>query len=554
MSMTGPGPEAATLQLSFSPIKQFIFSWPAVDNVEYYQLLESAYADEPYTQVGLDITAETTSITAPLYLRPSASYILRSCGAGECIDSSPVPVTGSLAEAVGYFKASNTGVGDWFGVSVALSRDGNTLAVGAFLEDDSVSDDMDNSATDSGAVYVFHRDNKEWSLQQRIKARRADPGDHFGRSVALSSDGNMLVVGAPQEDSSSTTIDVGDTDNGYSDAGAAYAFLRSGNEWSQIAYIKATDTAPGAHFGDCVTIDGLGKKIAVGANTTGLMPANSGRVYVYRLDNMMKWEVNAVLQASNPDDGDGFGWSVAFSGDGETLAIGAYHEDSAAATNPADNSLEDSGAVYIFTPIGGSWNQRAYLKAMSPSTQDLFGYQVALNANGTVLAVAAYQEDSATSVVNGIPDDDAPDSGAVYVFTGGGTTWTQEAFLKPTNTQAGDWFGGSVAIDDAGELVAVGAFNEGSEAVGINGDPGNEGAPKAGAIYVFKRKGGIWSQQAYVKAANTGTLDHLGTSVAFSGDGATLAGSAIGEASNAMGVGGELSDDSRAEAGAVYLF
>ncbi|MEX1363042.1 MAG: FG-GAP repeat protein, partial [Nannocystaceae bacterium] len=128
-------PDAPVLALGFSPIKQLDSTWAAVAEAEYYQLLESAAPGEPFVQLGGDIVGESASFEMPLHLRWEASYVLRACNVAGCTDSAVVDVVGSLAEAVGYVKASNTGASDLFGWSVALSGDGSTLAVGAYQED-----------------------------------------------------------------------------------------------------------------------------------------------------------------------------------------------------------------------------------------------------------------------------------------------------------------------------------------------------------------------------------------------------------------------------------
>src|SRR5664279_2639499 len=97
-------------------------------------------------------------------------------------------------------------------------------------------------------------------------------------------------------------------------------------------------------------------------------------------------------------------------------------------------------------------------------------------------------------------DNNAGQSGAAYVFVRSGTTWTQQAYLKASNTNASDQFGISVAV--SGETVVVGAVNEQSDATGINGNQNDNSLSNAGAVYVFVRSGTTWTQQAYLKASN----------------------------------------------------
>jgi hypothetical protein len=152
-------------------------------------------------------------------------------------------------------------------------------------------------------------------------------------------------------------------------------------------------------------------------------------------------------------------------------------------------------------------------------------------------------------------DNSAVGSGAAYVFVRSGTTWTQQAYLKASNTDARDVFGASVAV--SGDTVVVGAagvppYGEASNATGVNGDQSDNSAPGAGAAYVFVRSGTNWTQQAYLKASNTDAGDQFGRAVAASGD--TVVSGAPVESSNATGVNGDQSDNSAFGAGAAYIF
>jgi hypothetical protein len=171
--------------------------------------------------------------------------------------------------------------------------------------------------------------------------------------------------------------------------------------------------------------------------------------------------------------------------------------------------------------------------------------------SGNTLAIGAHQEDSATQGVDGDQDDNtAASSGAVYVFRRTGTAWQQEAYLKASNSGAGDVFGSSVALSD--DTLAVGAFYEDSAAQGIGANQDDNDAQQRGAVYVFRRTGTIWQQEAYLKASNTGLDDFFGISVELSGE--TLAVGAPGEDSAARGVGGDQDNDGAPGSGAVYVF
>jgi hypothetical protein len=331
-----------------------------------------------------------------------------------------------------------------------------------------------------------------------LKASNTQAEDLFGHSIALSGDGGTLVVGAPWEDSDADGINGDEGDDSALYAGAAYVFIRDGDLWKQQAYIKA----------------------------------------------------------SNSGAGDQFGSSVALSHDGNTMAVGALWEDSAATgVNPPngqmDNNAWNAGAVYVFNRIGTTWQQQAYVKASNTDSSntteqnDLFGHSVALSADGDTLAVGAnYESSNATGVdpPNGEANNDAPHAGAVYVFARTAGDWTQQAYIKASNSGQNDEFGYSVALNEDGTTLAVGARWEASATTIINGDGSNDDAPYAGAAYVFVHNGTNWEEQAYIKAANAAAGHWFGLSLDLSDDGNHLVVSAIAEASGAIG------------SGAVYLY
>ncbi len=278
--------------------------------------------------------------------------------------------------------------------------------------------------------------------------------------------------------------------------------------------------------------------------------------------------LQAYVKASNTGAADDFGFAVALSGDGNTLVVGAPGEASARTgvtagivdETTAGNAAPGAGAVYVYTRSGTTWTQQAYIKASNPGAGDQFGTSVALSSDGITLAVGATGEDGArTGVTASIVDETtagnaAPSAGAVYVYTRSGTTWTQEAYIKASNTGVLDLFGFSVSLSGDGNILAVGAIGESSAVTGIGGNQADNTAPDAGAVYVFTRSiAATWTQQAYVKASNTGSGDHFGTSAALSSDGTTLAVGATGEDSSATGIGGNQADNSTAGAGAVYV-
>ena len=376
------------------------------------------------------------------------------------------------------------------------------------------------------------------------KASNTGMNDTLGFSVSLS--GNTLAVGASGEASASSATPGDDSRAG---AGAVYVFVRAGSTWIQQAYLKASNVDANDGFGQSVSLSG--DTLAVGAPGEDSVDVNNqsdnsasvaGAVYVF-IRVGTTWTQQQYLKASNIDAGDQFGQSVSLSGD--TLAVAAPREASADVNNPADNSASQAGAVYVFTRKTAFWTQQAYLKGSNTGANDHLGSSISLS--GDTLAVGATGEASAS----GDPaDNSATQAGAVYVFTRTNKIWTQQQYLKASNPRMGSMFGWSVSL--SADTLAVGALNESSAATGADGNQADSSAIGAGAVYVFVRAGTTWTQQAYLKASNTGAGDSFGASVSLSGD--ILAASAVAEASAATGLDGNQADNSAVGAGAVYVF
>src|SRR5438046_3402650 len=236
-----------------------------------------------------------------------------------------------------------------------------------------------------------------------IKASNTKMDDHFGNGgtreghgVAISGDGSTLAVGAPYESSGGRGIDGKQNDNSVYSAGAVFMFVKQNNNWSQQAYIKA----------------------------------------------------------SNPGQSYKFGFHVSLSQDGNTLAVSAPGEASAAKGingDQNDKSIPLAGAVYVFTRTGTTWTQQAYIKASNtgePGGGDQlpeghrFGLSIPISADGHTLPAGAIGEDKGAKGVNGAPNDSSqPGSGAVYVLTRSVTTSSQQAYVKPSNTDTADLSG-----------------------------------------------------------------------------------------------------------------
>ena len=385
-----------------------------------------------------------------------------------------------------------------------------------------------------------------------LKASNTDPDDRFGYAVAITGSTSTLarlVVGALLEDSDAVGVDGDESSNSATDPGAAYVFEHDGSTWSKTAYLKASNTGDSDRFGGAVAISG--PVVAVGARLEDTAAVNSGAAYVFSKAGFL-WAQDAFLKAPYSDASDEFGNSIAvdveLSSGGNTIVVGAYREDSGFFDMPWDNSAPDSGAAWIYTGSGGKWVAQIYVKPLSLEAFDEFGTSLALW--GDILVVGAPGDDSDADGVNGdAGDNSAPDAGAAYVFQRLGGSWVQTAYLKATNSDAGDLFGTQVALLD--DRILVGAPGEDGSGVGV--DPAvDEAAPDSGAAYAFRRIGLTWVPDGYIKATNTDAGDAFGSSVALSPSLALIG--APGEASDAIGPFDDQSDNSKALSGAVYAY
>jgi len=333
-----------------------------------------------------------------------------------------------------YIKASNTGnaavgdayaEGDQFGYSIALSADGNTLAVGAIGEDSNATgingNQEDNSANQAGAAYVFTRTGASWSQQAYIKSTMTRANVLFGYSIGISGDGGTLAVGEY------------DADRG---KGALYVLTRTGSTWSHQARIQAENGEVQDSLGYSLALSEDGNTLASGAA-----------------------DEDCLKPGINP----------------------------AGCENDQETNTS-AGAAYVFVRTGTTWTQQVFLKASNPGKEDWFGVRIAISGDGNTVAVGAQNEDSAATGVNGKQDDDsAPEAGAVYLFTRTGTMWTQHSYVKASNTRAGDEFGSSLALTRDGRTLLIGARGEDSGAKGVNGNQSDKSVRDAGAAYLFVR-------------------------------------------------------------------
>ena len=295
----------------------------------------------------------------------------------------------------------------------------------------------------------------------------------YGFATAMSTDGTTAVVGQ-----------LGDSK--FEDVpGVAHVLSFDGTEWTQQAELTAGDSSYDMLFGNAVAASADGNTVIVGDPGEcgyGLNNCEHGAAYVFVRDGST-WTQQEELHG-----GPGFGGAVALSSDGNTALVGAglsgYYGFS---YSPAGNAPPT-----IFKRSGETWTQEATLSATGASGEfDNLGHSVALSADGHTALI-------------GDPTQ-AEESGAAYVFTAEGSTWTEQAELSGSDVKKQWNFGASVAISADGHKALVGAP-----------------APEAGTAYVFSGTGPTWTQQAELTPDDEevkGFDGWFGDSVALNGEG-----------------------------------
>ena len=246
-----------------------------------------------------------------------------------------------------------------FGNSVSVSADGSTIAVGAFLDG--------SIRSKAGSVYIFTKQaNGDYLQAQKLVASDGFNEDEFGKSVSVSGDGSIVVIGAHEDDDRSPQ------------SGSAYIFTKQANgSYVQTQKLLAADRSSSYYFGNSVSVSGDGLTIVVGARGA---EGYRGSAYIFTKQTNGSYLETHKLVALDRAFNDEFGKSVAISLDGSTIVVGAYYDD---------DKGKDSGSAYIFTKQDdGSYLQTHKLVATDGVAGDYFGFSVAIS--NTSVAVGAY--------------------------------------------------------------------------------------------------------------------------------------------------------------------
>ena len=434
----------------------------------------------------LDVSGITTAaefVGGGSDLRNLSGTHLVSYASASDISDSALSISGiSTYNEVGILTGSRaTNAGDNFGYSVATSADGNTIVVGARL------DEWDGASyySGQGTVYVFDRNGNTFNEVGFLTSTNPDvyiDSDYFGHSVATSADGKTIFVGSYEGETGSINP------NGQNpDYGIVHVFDREGNNFNEVGILTGT-YASGSddQFGKSVATSSDGKTIIVGAprdesnNTESSTTGRFGVAYVFNREGNNFNEVGILTAGTNIDDVDNFGHSVATSSDGKTIIVGALYDEI--------GSTSDTGVVYVFDREGNNFNEVGILTGSYASdTYDQFGYSLATSADGKTIVVGASGPSTGTDWGTG--DEvgiGTTNTGVVYVFDREGNNFNEVGILTGSYaSDSHDQFGHSVATSADGKTIVVGARNDEINPSGIS---------STGLVYVFNRQGNNFNE------------------------------------------------------------
>ena len=372
---------------------------------------------------------------------------------------------------------------DISGWSVALSSDGSRVAIGATFND--------GTGSYAGHVRVYDLVGSTWTqVGADIDGEAA--GDNSGYSVAMSSDGSRVAVGAISNDGNGQL------------SGHVRIYDLVGSTWTQVG-ADIDGEAAGDQSGTSVALSSDGSRVAIGAALNDDGGTDAGHVRVYDLVGSTWTQVGADIDGEAA--GDRNGYSVAISSDGSRVAIGAYQNDGTAA---------NAGHVRVYDLVGSTWTQVG-ADIDGEAAGDRSGLSVAMSSDGSRVAIGATFNDGTDT-----------DSGHVRVYDLIGSTWTQVG-ADIDGEAAGDRSGTSVAMSSDGSRIAIGAdLNDGT-------------ATSSGHVRVYDLVGSTWTQVGTdIDGEELG--DVSGYSVSLSADGQTIA------------IGAPYNDETGLQAGHVRVY
>ncbi len=511
-----PAPSKPMEVVSYG-VKAYNFSWEAVAGATYYKITQDVGGD-PLVVVGDNITGTTFSLQNVVLMDTNShlfNYRLQACNVSGC--SNPLAtfaVKPNANDAIGYLKPS-TG-------SMSSLQYGQSVALS---KDGNWLVVAASSVFHVGFIEIYSRRSGQWAFETRLKASNSESGDNFGSSLSVSKDGSTILVGASGESSSATKVGGDKTDNTVLESGAAYVFERTGTSWAEVAYLKAATSTQQEKFGSVTALSADG--------SIAWVAGNGSSVHGYR-KLAGTWSYFDSASTSIP----GEGRSLAVSDDGATLAVGM----------PLDSTpnAPSSGTVLVLKWTIPTLSKTYVLKENVPQSGNKLGAAVAISADGRSIAAGVPRRTVG-------PTDYA---GAVTFFylDGSGTDYMQDGYVYSPLPKVGAEFGRSVALSSDGNVLAAGGPIMSAGVPGIDADLDYSGPNRTGVVIRFVKSPGAWRNTQAAAGKIIDYSDFLGQSISMSGDGKTIAAGAPGEDSTATGIGGDFRNNNGIDVGAAYLY
>ena len=370
-------------------------------------------------------------------------------------------------KALAYDRAGS----DHFGRSVAISND--YAVIGAYMEDHDANGE--NRVWETGSVYVYKKDNGNWSFHQKIVHNDREQNDMFGSSVAIQND--LIAVGAEGK-----YEDLGNGNELYM-AGAVYIFKNNSGVWEQAQKLTASDREGDSYFGSSISISD--DYLIVGSERKDIEGKDkAGAAYIFK-NTEGSWLEIQKLTAPDPESNNQFGGTVSISGDDAFVGSYSDYEDI-----NKNNFLSAAGAVYIYHNNGVIWELTQKITHSDRKENDFFGCSVDIFNEYAVIG-AIYQD------FDEFGNDSLHSAGAAYIFKNIGGTWSEIQKIVASDRKENDNFGSKLAIYDNNILVGVPFESEN------------------GATYVFKNTEGNWSQVQKLVASDGAGSDNFGGAVAI---------------------------------------
>ncbi|HUQ09087.1 MAG TPA: hypothetical protein VM146_02140 [Steroidobacteraceae bacterium] len=493
-------PPAPEINVGATDIRQLEFTWAPVSGAQTYELWFRSATGAPWAKFGARDARRSPNwrISVPVHLLnwAGANYQIKACNIGGCTGSNIVGVNDEKLAAIGFFKPQATTGARYFAGQVALSEDGNTMAVTA-------SENI-GPAFDSSVVYVYRKTTPTsgWRREARLVplVQHSNYVFLFGEPLSLSADGNVLVLGSYNEDSSVEA------------SGAVYVYRRTGNSWA-LSQKLLGDGRRNDQFGYQAKIDQAARTLAISHTYVGTRFTGT-TVEIYKAAASGAPFVHYTTLAVPPDIDehhtstcDGF----VLSGDGNTLArscitdltrttsfytgpgfaLTAQREGSGVRALNYDATVmlwrgDSVGVVDVYRRDQNGWQLEGHLDD-GDGFQDELGSQVGLSQDGNLAFIGNYVERTIGLGPIYPPYTPGPadkPNGGVLVYQHKASGWELRRLVKPGSANNG-YAGLNFAVGANGQVLAMGAMSDPSKAAGIDGDRDDASAPNRGAVWLY---------------------------------------------------------------------